>query len=134
MVLRFAILLLFGLSLAACSMVQKQEVVAVEAASSGKMAKTVTRRQTSSTPAAVQRLLDQAEDKLDSNLAEAYQILSKAQRLAPNEPRVYFLLGVFYFEQDQLKKAQAMFQKVLAFDAADWRGKSSEYLERILNQ
>ena len=52
-------------------------------------------------------------------LPEASEALLQAAKLAPNDPRVWYVLGLLYRSDNQPQRAMEMFTKVLALDPAN---------------
>jgi type IV pilus assembly protein PilF len=50
------------------------------------------------------------------NLKKALQALEEAQKITPNDPKIYNARGLIYFQQEQYQNAIAQFEKALRFD------------------
>jgi tetratricopeptide (TPR) repeat protein len=118
--IRFLILGLLSLWLVACSNVQKQRVIAANTGGGGQMASASERENYAPTPKAAFDLLRRAEQMADQgNWNGALRYLDQAQRMAPDEAKVYLTYGEIYIRQDRIEQAVAMFKRVLSLASAN---------------
>lgn len=130
---RASILCLLVLLLQACSNIQKQSVVAVNSGGSGAMSSSSETSTYTPSPKAVFDLLDKASlSAEDYQWSQALRYLDQAQRMAPDEAKVYLAYGEYYLAQQKFAKASAMFKRTLTLsDAGNF---VYQQAQRYLNQ
>lgn len=122
------------LVLAACSNVQKQQVVAVNSGGTGEMSASSSQSGFTQTPKAVFDLLARAQAASNqSNWIQAIRYLDQAQRMAPDEAKVYLEYGETYIKQGKNTPAAAMLKHALSLagNSSPVGAKAKSLLEKI---
>ncbi len=85
------------------------------------------------TPANPEDLLETGQFYLlNQKFSEAIKKFKEALKLKPDDPKIYFQLGLAYEGACQINEAKEMFRKVLELDASS--KEASEHLERLAGE
>lgn len=67
---------------------------------------------------------------LSSRYEEAIKTWERALKLSPNDPKIYYNMGIAYESLNQLDKARVYFKKVVEIEPKNQQAK--EHLEKIV--
>ena len=128
MVLSVCILRIVGLAaivstmgiLASCASSTRQQVIAVGQSDTAAMkSASITSYRASNTPQVALDLIDKAVKSINrERYALASKALGQAQRLAPNEARIYLAWGDLFAQQGQIPQAVQMYKRALSLSEA----------------
>jgi len=106
--------------LASCAGSTRQQVIAVGQTDTAAIKSTsVTNYRASNTPRVALDLIDKAVKAINSErYALASKVLGQAQRLAPNEARIYLVWGDLFAQQGQIPQAVQMYKRALSLSEA----------------
>ena len=131
---RYGIVAAFVLLMSACTNIQQKGVVAVNSGVTGEMSSVSGRANSAPTPKAAFNLLERADSaSKQSNWTQAMRYLDQAQRMAPEEAKVYLKYGEIYMRQGKNEQAVAMFKRVLSLvgESGDIGEEALEYLHQL---